>query len=240
MTRTPALALMIAASVVLSACGFPQADTPLGRAADEGKPAELLELLARGADPNQMDSHGLTPLVRASRRGYVEIVQALLAKGADPNLFDAPRTRPGWTPLMNAVHKGQLGVVRALLAAGADVNLKSSDGTTALMLASGDAGSDVLRALLDAGADPKAGRRGSAALTNAVLAGRTANVKALLEKDPDLRLQEGLLGRVAIVIARLRDDEEILELLEGPNRGGRARTRGEAAAPRGPAPDPRS
>lgn len=205
---------------VLSARGFPHSETPLGRAAESGTAAEVGALLSRHLDPDEKDSHGLTPLVRASRRGDASIVKCLLDGGADPNLRDGPVTRPGWTPLMNAVHKGQTEVARLLLDAGARVGEPGEDGTTALMLASGDADPRAVRMLLDAGADPHPGEGGSAALTNAVASGRLEIVRALLARAPDLRLESGLRGRAALWSARLTGHSDVIGLLREASSSG--------------------
>jgi cytohesin len=207
--------------VILSACGMPEPDTPLTRAAQSGSAAQIKAVLLRGADPNGRDGFGLTPLVRAARLGHAEAARALLAVGADPNRMDGPPSREGWSPLMNAVHKGQLGVVQILLEAGADANAKTADGATALMLATGEPRTDIVRALLDAGADPGPGAGGSAALTNAVANCEFENVKVLLEKAPGLRLEKGIRGHAALWIAKVTGHRDILDLLERA-RAGRA------------------
>src|SRR5262245_37490259 len=123
-----------AALAALVGCGMPAPDTALTIAAENGDAASVRTLLARGADANGKDSHGLTPLVRAARRGNYDAAVALLDGGADPNLFDSIWTRPGWSPLMNAVHKSQPRIVRLLIDRGADVNARTTDGTTPLAL----------------------------------------------------------------------------------------------------------
>lgn len=138
-----------AALTALVGCGMPAADTPLTIAAENGDAASVRTLLARGADANGSDSHGLTPLVRAARRGHFDVAKALLDGGADPNRFDSIRNRPGWSPLMNAVHKSQPRIVKLLIDAGADVNARATDGTTPLALSEDK---DIGDMLLAAGA----------------------------------------------------------------------------------------
>ena len=200
-------------ALTLTGCGFPEPDTPLAAAAMRGDTPAVRELLARGADPNGRDSHGLTPLMLAARLGRIDAMKALLAGGADPDLRYAPRTRPGWTPIMNAVHKGQIESVRVLIAAKADVNESGGDGTTALMLAAPEPSEAIVGLLLDAGADPRPGHGGSAALTNAAAGGRTETVTLLLARAPDLKLESGIRGTAALMLARLRCRREILTLL---------------------------
>src|SRR5881628_2890441 len=80
------------------------ADTPLTAAVASGRMEDVKALLAKGVDPNQLDSAGSTPLMIASRRGRIETIDALIEAGADPNLGAGVN---GWTPMMHAIHKGQ-------------------------------------------------------------------------------------------------------------------------------------
>ena len=211
----------IGSFVFLAACGMPSADSPLTRAVQQGNLAEVQALLAHRADPNEREGHGWTPLVLAARTGQVGMARVLLEAGADPNLMDSLYTRPGWTPLMNAVHTGQIKSVQVLIEAGVDANLKSSNGTTALMLATGEESTGIVRLLLEAGADPHPGVNGSAALTNAVANCRISNVKVLLERAPDLKLEAGIRGSAALWLARLRGHAEIVRLIEQAEVKGR-------------------
>lgn len=84
-------------------------------------------LLAKGANPNVVDSQGLTPLMYHSRTGKTESVELLLKHKADPNT----QTPDGESALMTAVGER----VRPLLDAGADIYLKDKQGKTAIFYA---------------------------------------------------------------------------------------------------------
>lgn len=64
------------------------ADVGMGRAlihcaADYGQ-CEVIELLlAKGANVNALDKHGITPLLNAIFEGHTKAVKVLIAKGAD-------------------------------------------------------------------------------------------------------------------------------------------------------------
>lgn len=101
--------------------------------------AVLQQLLAAGADPNQVDPDieaGMSALMLAAYWRDVDAVQCLLAAGADPNLTAASHGPwAGYTALMvvcdlarTPIHMGALGsaapVVHLLLEAGADPEAK--------------------------------------------------------------------------------------------------------------------
>jgi ankyrin repeat protein len=204
----------VAAALTLTGCGMPAADTPLTKAAQSGDITAAKALLAQGTDPDARDSFGMTPLVRAARRGDAGMVDLLLAGHADPNVPDAIRSREGWSPLLNAVHKNQIEIVRRLLRAGADVNARTPGGNSALAMAAGDGGVEMVRLLLEAGADPRPGRGGSLALTNAVACGRADNVRLLLGRAPDLTMERGLRSDVAFALAKVSRHTDVLDQLE--------------------------
>ena len=212
MRRRTEVAILTGALAALTACGMPDPDTPLASAAARGRAQDVRALLAQGADPNQKDGNGLPPLVWAARLGHVEAVKALLEGGADQNLRDSFVN--GWTDW------------------GADVNARTDNGVSALMLATCEEDNHIVRMLPDRGAHPRGETSdGGSALLNAVAAGQTANVRALLEKDPDLRLKNNIKGRLSLWLARLRGRSEIVSLLETrdvspslPSGAGRDRT----------------
>jgi CDP-diacylglycerol---serine O-phosphatidyltransferase len=72
-------------------------------------------MIARGANLNQRDEHGLTALALAAEMGYKEALEVLLAAGADPNVPD----NGGLTALDIAEEHGSHDMAAALLKAGA-------------------------------------------------------------------------------------------------------------------------
>jgi ankyrin repeat protein len=108
-------------------------------------------LVEQGADPNAADDIGMTPLHAAFFRqtAVPGLVNALLAHGANPNtrLLNGPAPLPseigsyaflaGATPFVMAARAGDAAMMRVLAAAGADPKLPTTNGTTALMVASG-------------------------------------------------------------------------------------------------------
>ncbi len=84
-------------------------------------------LLAKGANPNIGNNHGVTPLMLAANLGFAEAVTMLVDRGAQLN--DADST--GETPLITAVHRHDLGIMRTLLKAGADPDRADSSGRSA-------------------------------------------------------------------------------------------------------------
>lgn len=81
-------------------------------------------LLARGANPNVADKHGITPLVLATNLGFVEGIEILLEHGA--KIDEA--SPAGETPLMSAVHRKDIAMIRLLLANGADPRRTDNSG----------------------------------------------------------------------------------------------------------------
>lgn len=62
--------------------------------------ASVIELLARGADPDCRDSDGWTPLLIAVNENNANLVSILLAYGADAEAAESGFL--GWTPLIVA------------------------------------------------------------------------------------------------------------------------------------------
>jgi ankyrin repeat protein len=119
---------------------FAKKDTPL-----------IYQLIADGANVNELDKYGATLLMTACRWGELSTVKFLIDLGAR---VDSPRSSKGRTPLIVAcAYYGGREVCAYLIAHGAKVNAQSNDGTTALMLAAQYWKSDIVELLLKAGAD---------------------------------------------------------------------------------------
>ena len=123
----------------------------LSSAVKDGSLETVNELIAEGADVNQVNTNGVTPLWIASDIGHVEVAKALLGAGADVN---KAKTRTGSTPLYLASQNGHVEVVEALIKAGANVNQETTnDGTPPLWIASQNGHLEVVKALIHAGAN---------------------------------------------------------------------------------------
>ncbi len=82
-----------------------------------GDLAKVEEMLADGADPNQVSDLGGTPLTWAVAWDREDVVECLLGFGAE---VDFP-VRPARTPLMHAASRGNHRIVAMLIAHGADL-----------------------------------------------------------------------------------------------------------------------
>src|SRR5512140_531592 len=166
---------------------------------------------------------GGSPLIGAVRRGDVTQARQLLNSGADPNRREGVNN---WTPLMHAVHKNQAGTARTLIEGGAEDDARGPHQETALMMAAGYGQEEMVRLLLKAGADP--GRKevhGLAAVDMAVMGTvdidaitvgkcQTGTVKALLDHDPGLTVNERAWGNMGRMVKRLAGCEEVVRLVE--------------------------
>jgi ankyrin repeat protein len=173
----------------------------------------------------------ITPLARASRNGDAAAIRSMVAAGHDVNARDPGGNR--WTPLLHAIHKGQRGAIDALLAAGANVHravpgervgVDAAADLTPLLMAVGNGQADIVRRLLAAGADPRTDGPGIFALAvsggaltdieNPLLGRCNADVvRALLERDPTLRLPRNGRGHLAFLFARLNNCHEVTRLI---------------------------
>ena len=126
--------------------GFP----PLGLAAHFGRASVVRYLLKKGADVNfAAPGIGFTALTGAIARSHREVVKILIDAGADVNhRYEEQR----FSPLLAAAGDGDLEVVRMLVAAGADVAAKTTDGKTAVTLASAHGHPEIVEFLRKHGA----------------------------------------------------------------------------------------
>lgn len=103
----------------------------LQRACKKGNVKDVIQLLERGADPNEADFCGFTCLHEAALAGHTEVAKILLDHGADVNkpAFEAGDLE---TPLIDASENQHTETVKLLLKYGADTRVYNIDGFTAL------------------------------------------------------------------------------------------------------------
>jgi len=160
--------------------------SPLSTAIGKNNVDAVQLLLQHGADPNRIGSDGNPPLaevllIKADKR----MVPLLLDKGADSNA----KSSQGYAPLFLTVDP-EIG--RWLAEHKADVNTRGPNGNTPLIERWSPP--EYLQFLLANGANPDLqDTNGNTALHEAVLSGRTNNVKVLLENkaNPDIQNNAG-------------------------------------------------
>lgn len=173
-------------------------------AIEAGNADEVRTILAE--DPSlaaSRSSTGVSAVLWARYRGHTEVVDAVLSAGPVLDIFDAAAL-------------GRLDRVAELVGADAgQANAWSADGFTPVGLAAFFGHPDVVRLLIVQGADVHAVARNPMRvqpLHAATAAHSVESVRLLLEAgaDPDAEQQEGW---TALMVARLHDDREIIELL---------------------------
>jgi len=122
--------------------------TGLMIAAWQGDIAMMELLVARGADVNRENALGERALMHAAWRGHADAVAWLLARGARINSDPMH-----WSPLHYAAFAGHGDVAALLLDRGADINARSTNGSSALMMAVYEGREQMVRQLIARGAD---------------------------------------------------------------------------------------
>ena len=109
-------------------------------------------LIAKGADVNAKNDHGVTPLHLNSLTGNKEIAALLLARGAKINVRNP---HDGSSPLHLAAMSGREEIVQFLIAEGAKVNMKEKKyGLTPMHMAALNGHARSVQLLLSGGANP--------------------------------------------------------------------------------------
>jgi uncharacterized protein len=208
--------------IVASIACQPRATTPLTMAASRGEVAEIQRLIATGADPNSGGGAAFTPLIWAARSGHLDAIRRLVALGAD---VDRTQGVNGWTPVMHALHKGQTTAALTLIELGADISGALGQRTLAMTAGYGNAPMTVV--LLARGVDPHVQLGGGPSILGLAAAGaydidykwsgcrnHTATVRALIDRAPDLELDDSFWDNNALRFVRRRGCKEMLTMLE--------------------------
>lgn len=211
---------------------------PLHHAANQGLLTLTNLMLNAGADPNEQDENGDTTAFFALETSEADkIMHSLVEHGCNIN----HQNHKGLTPLAKAISKGEPPISRFLQLPskeGCDINLGDTAGRTPLMRATAVGDYEDVAALLNKDShinvqdeepgtshvedleSDRYGRQkrvrpcgGHTALMYAVFFGHVNVVKLLLDNgcDVDLRNND---GKTAIDLARLFEEDEIVELLE--------------------------
>lgn len=127
---------------------FADSETPLIRAAYDGRIDVVRMLLEAGAAVDAVNLVGASSLMTAVERGRSDVVQMLIAAHSDVNTRTLAET-----PLMVAAEDGPHALVPILLRAGARVDEKGWMGQTALVRAARRGSLETIQCLVEYGAD---------------------------------------------------------------------------------------
>jgi ankyrin repeat protein len=168
----------------------------LQAAVRHGDAKEVDGLLARGADPNAVDTQGNPPLFYAVWSGVSAIASSLIDHGADVNFRNG---ETGGTALLYGVIAGRESAVRLLLAKNASIALRFDGGQSILHIAAARSSTAILQALIAAYADLAAtDQNNNTPLDEAVSRGRLSAVLVLLSSGADVNRSRTSDGRSAL------------------------------------------
>ena len=194
--------------------------TGLLAAAARGDAAEIRQLAAQGAKPDERDGYGRTPLHVAAYGRHHEAMRALVDAGAAPNALENDR----YDIATIAAVANDLPTLEVALALGCSAkNVTSRYDGTALIAAAHLGHVEVVRALIAAGAplDHVNNLHWTALIESIVLGDggprHTATLKALLDAGASTKLADRQ-GRTPLQLARSRGYTEMIRLLEQAKR----------------------
>jgi hypothetical protein len=167
----------------------------LGKAAADGDPDKVKELVAAKAPLDTRGRYGWTPLIAAIANDHLEVALYLIERGASPTATDKEKTDPlKWAALRSGWVKAHQNVklAEALLDAGAAVEARDKNGYTPLMWAANRGATKLVELLLARGADvnAKTTEKGNSGRTALMLAQGIAAVRVLLAAGADPKAVE--------------------------------------------------
>ena len=183
--------------------------TLLGLASLSGHEGIARILLAKGADPNQLEEDGAVALHYASRNGHQEIVRLLLRHGAGIE----SRIPYGETSIHEAAKHGHANVLETLIEHGADIGARPA----AIILAARHGHVNVMKTLIEHGADIEArDGEGCTAIIEAAKRGHKAAILLLLKAGANLLAtdNEGIDARHWIIQHDAASDDLVATVYE--------------------------
>jgi len=199
------------------------------KAAAKGDANLVLQLLETETDVDAQDVYGNTALYYSATSNSTEAVLALLSRGANMML----KNQAGFHPLKVAVRERKTNIVRLLanrgllqaardgdasfvkecIERGADVNVKTSDGWTALMIATVKGHPAILQTLLDAHAEVNSkNSSGQTALWLATSMGVIDEMRLLIDSGAGVNAQNPD-GWTVLMQAASENNAQSLKLL---------------------------
>jgi len=183
--------------------------TALHKAAANGNEAEIVALIAAGANIHAKDEWGGTPLRLSAYNGHKGAMAKLIAAGADVNSKDIF----GGMPLDAAAYNGKEEAIAVLIAAGADVNAKDSRGYTALHMAAFNGHEVAIAILIAAGANIEAEAEwGETPLHKPAFRGFTDAIEVLIAAGANINAKNKW-GETPLYDAALGKNKGVIEVL---------------------------
>jgi ankyrin repeat protein len=174
-------------------------------------------LIDKGCSKNQVDMDGNLPLHLAAEQGNESIYNLVF----DKSIMNAPNN-VGKTALYLATEKNKINIVKDLLAQGADVNVQTNyDKTTALHIAIREGRIEIVKELIAKITNINVkDANNQTPLFIACGNGHTKIVEFLLEKNPDLTLNDAIISPSIkncnpLYIASCKGHFDIVKLLVG-------------------------